>query len=192
MIGDHVRNMTRRRTPWGKPLDESTVFRMSRVGSRDTRPELRLRSILHSRGHRFRVDLAPEHSLRRRADIVFTKARVAVFVDGCFWHGCPDHVTWPRNNSDLWRAKIERTRVRDQETTERLVAAGWSVVRVWEHENPEAAAARVERALVGVHGFQNREVLRSGGDRPSTSDNVGRARTIEGPDGDETPIVLRR
>lgn len=139
--------MPRDDEPWGKPLDRATSFRMSRVGSRDTLPERRLRSLLHRRGHRFRVHMAPEPSLRRRADIVFTKARVAIFVDGCFWHGCPEHATWPRNNAELWRAKIETNRSRDHETTTRLAAAGWVVVRVWEHEDVESAIARIEEAI---------------------------------------------
>lgn len=108
---------------------------------RDTTPELALRRELHRRGLRYRVDypVLP----RRKADIVFTKARVAVFVDGCFWHGCPEHGTWPKNNAEWWRAKIEANRARDADTDERLRAEGWKVIRVWEHEEPAAAAERV-------------------------------------------------
>lgn len=111
---------------------------------RDTAPEMALRRELHRRGLRYRVDypVLP----RRRADIVFTKARVAVFVDGCFWHGCPEHGTWPQNNAEWWRTKIEANRARDANTDERLRADGWTVVRVWEHEDAPSAAARVEHA----------------------------------------------
>lgn len=110
---------------------------------RDTAAETALRSLLHRRGFRFRVDYALPN-LRRRADIVFPRLRIAVFVDGCFWHGCPEHGTWPRQNADWWRAKIEGNRRRDADTNERLKEEGWTVVRVWEHENPETAAREVE------------------------------------------------
>jgi len=89
------------------------------------------------------VDQRVEVGTKRRADIVFPKTRVVVFVDGCFWHGCPLHMTWPRNNATWWRQKIEANRDRDRSTTRRLRAAGWSVVRVWEHEEVERAARRV-------------------------------------------------
>jgi len=85
--------------------------------------------------------------VRRRADVVFGPARVAVFVDGCFWHGCPSHASWPKNNADFWREKIETNQRRDRDTDRRLAEAGWVVVRVWEHEDLEAAADRVERIL---------------------------------------------
>lgn len=110
----------------------------------DTQPELRLRSALHRLGLRFRrdhrIDL-PE--LRVRVDVAFTHARVAVFVDGCFWHGCPDHGKQPRANAEYWREKIERNRRRDQRTDVALREAGWLPVRVWEHEDPLNAAERV-------------------------------------------------
>jgi len=81
---------------------------------------------------------------RRRVDIAFLSARVAVFVDGCFWHGCPEHATWPASNADFWRQKIETNRRRDADTNAKLERAGWRVVRVWEHEDPSAAASRIE------------------------------------------------
>lgn len=117
--------------------------RMRATPGRDTAPELHLRQALHARGLRFRVDQRVEVGTKRRADIVFPKTRVVVFVDGCFWHGCPLHMTWPRNNATWWRQKIEANRDRDRSTTRRLRAAGWSVVRVWEHEEVERAARRV-------------------------------------------------
>jgi DNA mismatch endonuclease (patch repair protein) len=110
---------------------------------RDTKPELAIRSALHRMGLRYRVDVAPLPDLRRRADIVFPRQRVAVQVDGCFWHGCPEHGLAPRANRDYWVEKIRRNRERDAETDAALQAAGWMVVRVWEHEEPLGAARRV-------------------------------------------------
>lgn len=84
---------------------------------------------------------------RRTIDIAFPKTKVAVFVDGCFWHGCPEHATWPKVNGEFWRDKIMRNRVRDLETNEHLVAAGWTVCRIWEHASLSEAVADVERHL---------------------------------------------
>jgi DNA mismatch endonuclease (patch repair protein) len=120
-------------------------FRAQRT--RDTVPELALRRELHRRGLRYRVDTAPLKIVRRRADVVFTRRKVAVFVDGCFWHSCPEHGTAPRHNADWWAAKLDRTVDRDRDTDERLAEAGWTVVRVWEHEPPSAAADRIERLI---------------------------------------------
>ncbi len=116
---------------------------MSRQRSRDTEVELALRRVLHASGLRYRVHRRPVKGVRREADIVFGPARVAVFVDGCFWHGCPEHATWPRNNAEFWRRKIEGNRARDLDTDTRLAEAGWASVRVWEHEDPAEAAARI-------------------------------------------------
>jgi len=120
---------------------------METTGRRDTVPEVALRSLLHRRGLRFRVDRAPLPGLRRRADIVFTKSRVAVFVDGCFWHGCPHHGTWPKANAEFWRSKIETNQRRDADTDRRLWEAGWTVVRFWEHDDPTWAASQVVEAV---------------------------------------------
>jgi DNA mismatch endonuclease (patch repair protein) len=84
---------------------------------------------------------------QRTADIVFPRRRVAVYLDGCFWHGCPIHGTWPKLNADWWRAKIEANKCRDKDTDARLRSAGWMVIRVWEHENLEAAANRVVKVV---------------------------------------------
>ena len=119
--------------------------RMRRQRRTDTKPEMLLRRELHSRGLRYRVDYAPLDTMRRRrSDIVFTRRKVAVFVDGCFWHSCPEHRSLPRSNRDWWRQKLERNVERDRDTDAALDRAGWSVVRVWEHEAPIAAADRVE------------------------------------------------
>lgn len=98
-------------------------------------------------GLRYRVDRAILAGLRRRVDIVFSSARVAVFVDGCFWHRCPEHGTSPRSNSAWWRAKLDANHVRDADTDRRLHEAGWTVVRVWEHDDPTVAAARIAQLI---------------------------------------------
>lgn len=115
---------------------------------RDTGPELALRRAVHALGLRYRVDARPLPSLRRRADMVFTRAKVAVFMDGCFWHGCPDHHTVAKTNAEFWAEKVRGNRERDEETNRLLDEAGWAVVRVWEHEDPVDAAARVRRVVV--------------------------------------------
>jgi DNA mismatch endonuclease, patch repair protein len=125
----------------------AALRRMQTARQRDTRPELAVRSELHRRGLRFYVDRAPIPSLRRRADIIFPRRKITVFIHGCFWHGCPEHGTWPRANAAWWRAKIERNQARDHDTVCRLAAAGWTVVTVWEHESPTDAADRVVMAL---------------------------------------------
>lgn len=129
------------------PRDTATRARMRRQGRRDTKPELALRRELHARGKRFFVDRAPLKGLRRRADLVFPRRRVAVYVDGCFWHFCPVHGTAPKNNAAWWADKLAGNVARDRDTDARLRKAGWSVVRVWEHEDPVAAADRVSAEL---------------------------------------------
>ena len=114
---------------------------------RDTGLELALRKALWARGLRYRVDYRVLPGLRRRADVAFIGSRVAVFVDGCFWHRCPDHGTTPRANRDWWVQKLEGNVQRDRDTDARLREAGWLVVRVWEHEDAASAVARVERAI---------------------------------------------
>ncbi|MGR0319441.1 very short patch repair endonuclease [Agromyces sp. ZXT2-3] len=114
---------------------------------RDTRPELQVRRLLHGRGLRYRVNLAPVPGLRRTADVVFPRERIAIFIDGCFWHGCPVHYIAPKANSAFWSDKVSRNRGRDLETNARFTEAGWNVLRYWEHEAPEAVAAAIEVAV---------------------------------------------
>ena len=116
---------------------------------RDTSPELRIRSLVHRLGLRFRVDTRPIQDFRRTADLVFRTARVAVFVDGCFWHGCPQHYVRPRANADFWKSKVQRNMERDKETDRVLHDDGWKVIRIWEHEDPVAAADQIAET-VGV------------------------------------------
>lgn len=120
--------------------------RMSLQVTKNTKPELALRRRLHALGLRYRVQVAIPGT-RRRADVVFGPAKVAVFVDGDFWHGCPEHMTWPKANAVWWREKIERNRRRDADTDARLRAAGWLPIRVWEHESPDKAAKRIALAV---------------------------------------------
>ena len=122
--------------------------RMSTLARRNTKPELRLRRALHSRGLRFRVQLKVPGNARRSIDVAFTRARLAVYVDGCFWHGCPQHYVRPRTNADWWLWKIEMNQRRDYDTNAALAAAGWQVLRVWEHLDPEDAANLVERTYL--------------------------------------------
>jgi DNA mismatch endonuclease, patch repair protein len=131
------------------PSSADAEARLKAQRTKDTGLERLLRSKLHRQGLRFQL-YRPVPGTRRKADLSFVRARVAVFVDGCFWHGCPDHGTWPKANAVWWRTKIEANRVRDLSTNELLTAAGWGVIRVWEHAlkaDPDACAARVMRAV---------------------------------------------
>lgn len=130
----------------------STRKTMTSTGRRDTTSELAVRSAVHRRGLRYRVDARPLAGLRRHADLVFPTEQVAVFVDGCYWHGCPEHWRVPNSNSSYWQDKIDGNRARDRDTDEHLVDAGWTVVRVWEHEDTERAANRVEDAVRAARG----------------------------------------
>jgi len=115
---------------------------------RDTRPELAVRRLVHAQGLRYRVNtLLPIPGVRRRADLLFTARKVAVFVDGCYWHGCPRHATWPKANATWWADKLAANVARDRDTDHRLHQLGWTVVRIWEHEDPADAARRVVLAL---------------------------------------------
>ena len=115
---------------------------------RDTKPELALRSAVHGLGLRYRVSARPLKDLRRTADLVFPKAKVAVFLDGCFWHGCPEHHTVAVGHAKFWADKLTGNIARDRNTDERLAEAGWISIRIWEHEDPQAAALRVREVVV--------------------------------------------
>lgn len=116
---------------------------MQAIRSRDTKPELMVRSLLHAQGLRYRVAAKPVPSLRRTADIVFRPAKLAVFIDGCYWHGCPEHYVPPKTNPGYWSGKVARNMARDSDTNEQLQAAGWTVLRFWEHDPPEDCALRI-------------------------------------------------
>lgn len=120
---------------------------MSVLRRRDTRPELELRRRLHALGLRYRVAYPIPGQRRRTIDVAFTRRRVAVFVDGCFWHGCPEHGTRSGSNSEWWARKLEANRARDLDSTRVLGELGWQVLRFWEHEDPAAAAAQVLAAV---------------------------------------------
>ena len=125
---------------------------------RDTGLELTVRSLVHARGLRYFVGRRPLKNFRRTADLVFPRKRVAVFLDGCFWHQCPEHFQLPASNRVYWEPKIARNVERDRETDQRLAEAGWLVLRFWEHESPTDVARRIERA---VHGPDATEVVPS-------------------------------
>ena len=131
--------------------DAAARKRMQANRSRDTGPELALRSELHRRGFRFRKNFVIRAGgMRTSADIVFTRPRLAVFVDGCFWHRCPEHATNPKANSSYWLSKLENNVRRDRRVDTELTAHGWKILRVWEHELPADAADRITAALTSA------------------------------------------
>lgn len=142
------------RTPRDSTRENSTAStegirsRMQLQRTRNTGPELAVRRLLHARGLRYRVDQTPLPGFRRRADIVFPRNRVAVYIDGCFWHGCREHGTRPSRNNAFWAAKLATNRSRDIDTDLRLNAAGWKVIRVWEHDDPAAVADLVHNTVL--------------------------------------------
>jgi DNA mismatch endonuclease (patch repair protein) len=140
---DHARGLSPR------PLSDSRSLNMRAIRRVDTTPELRLRRALHAAGLRYRVDMRLDlpGGVRVRPDIVFTRRRVAVFVDSCFWHRCPEHGRVPRVNEWFWVPKLARTVLRDRRANEALLTTGWTVVRAWEHEAFEDVVRRVLRAV---------------------------------------------
>ena len=130
-----------------QPSSPETSRRMAKVRQKGTDAEIALRRELYRRGLRYRIDYEVLKKPRRVADVAFPGLRIAVFVDGCFWHGCPEHATWPKQKAEFWRAKILANQARDRNTDARLRADGWKVVRVWAHETPEEAAARIARVV---------------------------------------------
>lgn len=129
--------------------------------SRDTKPELAVRRAVHALGLRYRVAEQPLREIRRSADLVFPRVKVAVFVDGCFWHGCPEHYREPGSHIDYWRLKIDTNRARDLETDELLRLAGWTVLRFWAHEDPVLVAEKI-RHVVG----QRRNIISERAETP--------------------------
>jgi len=126
-----------------KPSSDAAHNRMKAVRRQGTKAELALRAALDALGVKYAVNGQPLPTLQRKADILFRSEKVAVFVDGCFWHGCPIHGTQAKANAEFWREKIERNKQRDADTNWRLQEAGWVVVRVWAHEEPETTARKV-------------------------------------------------
>lgn len=129
------------------PSSPGVSARMSRQASKNTGAELAVRRLLHAAGLRYRVEYPVPGMPRRRLDVAFPRAKVAVLIDGCFWHGCPQHATQPKANAEWWRSKLDRNMARDRETTEHLLAAGWTVLRFWEHTPAEEIAATVRAAV---------------------------------------------
>ena len=129
-----------------KASSSSVRRRMQVTRRRDTPGEIALRKALHAAGLRYRVDVSLPGT-RRRPDVVLTRMRIAVFVDGCFWHGCPEHGTWPTTNAAWWRSKIQGNRLRDHDTDQRLRASGWVVLRFWAHVDSAEAARAVVNAV---------------------------------------------
>lgn len=137
---------------------EAVSRRMSTLKRKDNDAELAVRRLLHAAGFRYRVHY-PVPGLRRRTiDIAFTGAKVAVFIDGCFWHGCPEHGTKPASNSDWWAAKLAANLGRDNDTRVHLENLDWLVLRIWEHEKPGAACAVVRDALSSRRSAVSEEV----------------------------------
>ena len=126
---------------------DATRKSMQANKSQNTGPEMALRHELFRRGLRYRVGVAPLPGVRRTVDIVFPRAKVAVLVDGCFWHGCPEHHRLPKNHSEYWNTKVTRNAERDKATTQLLENAGWHVIRLWEHEPVAEMADLVQRAV---------------------------------------------
>lgn len=185
------------------PSSSAVVAVMRGNQGKDTRPEQRLRSELHRRGFRYRKHIRPLPELRCHADIAFGAARVAVFLDGCFWHGCPEHGRVPRANSDYWQAKLSRNMARDRENDKRLAEAGWTVVRVWEHEHPSDAADRVAATLDSKRASQRLARPMAEPDLPERSvpasrrmhlsrAKAHRARALVMPDSTGSPAKLPR
>lgn len=131
------------------PSSAAVSARMSVLRRRDTKPEVAVRRLLHASGLRYRVAYAIPGQRRRTIDVAFPRQRVAVFIDGCFWHGCPSHGTKPTSNAEWWRTKLAANQARDEDTTALLSDAGWRVLRFWEHEPPDEVANRVRDVVAG-------------------------------------------
>ena len=133
--------VSKNRFPPATTLTTKKVMRANK--GKNTKPELRIRRIVHASGLRYRVDYRPEESLNRRGDLVFLRSKVVVFIHGCFWHGCPKHFSVPKSNKSFWKTKIDTNQKRDKETQWYLQKKGWKVVTIWEHSSPEKEAAKI-------------------------------------------------
>ena len=141
--------MTGKPDSWASTPSVRRSMRSNR--RRDTKPELEVRRLLHASGLRYRVDHAPDRGhLRNRADIVFTRMKVAVFIDGCFWHACPVHSRPVAVNSDYWSPKLARNQERDREIDALLAQHGWISLRFWEHDDPSAVCDQIVRLVSGL------------------------------------------
>jgi len=152
------------RRPYPSPSTPGRSANMKANRRADTKPELALRKALHARGYRYRKDLRLDlpSGVRVRPDIVFTARRVAVFVDGCFWHCCPEHGTQPAANTWYWEPKLRRNVERDRTADAALDSAGWTVVRLWEHESVDAAVAAVTAVLAAAAAARARPAINAG------------------------------
>ncbi|MEU0450199.1 very short patch repair endonuclease [Streptomyces tendae] len=139
------------------PSSASVSARMSRQGSRDTAPEIAVRRLLHASGMRYRVNVPVPGMARRTIDIVFPRTKVAVFLDGCFWHGCPLHATQPKSNAEWWRNKLDKNIARDSETSLHLAEEGWTVMRFWEHEPVQDVARKITETVAAKRSAPERE-----------------------------------
>ena len=146
-VRTYARPLPRQRLIAPRPTSAAASAVMRGNRKRDTKPELAIRRAVHRTGGRYEVAARPLRGRPWTADLVFRRPRVAVFVDGCYWHGCPQHFKLPSANLGYWGTKIERNRERDSLVDAELSAAGWTVIRIWEHEEPEAAAAQIVRAV---------------------------------------------
>lgn len=149
------------------PSSPAAYNRMKAVRRSGTKAERLLRQVLDELGLQYETDTCPIPNFTRRADILFPHEKIAVFVDGCFWHGCPIHGTWAKANAEFWRKKIEANKRRDEDTNRKLTEHGWQVVRVWEHENPYDAATRISTLLENITWHS---VLSSTGDFDCTTE----------------------
>lgn len=143
-----------RRTSDLVPVGATVRSRMQRQRERSTSPELALRRALYRLGMRYRVNARVPSLKRTEADVLFTSAKVAVFVDGCFWHRCPLHATFPKHNADFWREKLEANAARDRRTDDRLAEIGWLSMRFWEHEDQRVAALQVRSQVLSRRSGQ--------------------------------------
>ena len=134
--------------PRVQPSSPEASRRMAKVRQKGTEAEIALRRELYRRGLRYRIDFEVLQKPRRVSDIAFPRLKIAIFVDGCFWHGCPKHASWPtKQNAEFWKQKIEANALRDTDTNERLRSIGWTVSRFWEHESPIKAADTIVRLI---------------------------------------------